>query len=152
RRVLVLERRALVGGACVTEEVWPGYKVSTLAYLCSLLQPRIIRDLELKRFGFHLYAKDPASLTGFPDGRSLFFWQDLIETQRALATFSKTDAEAYPAFVGHLEKLSEWIEGLLLTTPPNLVRRRWRDLVTLGRLGLGVIRFRDPDLVHLIKI
>lgn len=50
-KVVVLERREVGGGACVTEEVWPGYKVSTLSYLCSLLQPRIIRELELARFG-----------------------------------------------------------------------------------------------------
>lgn len=151
-RVLVLERRAVVGGACVTEEVWPGYKVSTLSYLCSLLQPKIISDLDLKRFGFHLYVKDPASLTLFPDGRHLFFWQDLEKTRSALANFSKQDAETYTDFLTRLEKLGEWVERLLLTTPPNIARRGWRDLLQLGRLGVDVARFRDPDLVHLIRI
>jgi phytoene dehydrogenase-like protein len=54
KRVLVLERRAILGGACVTEEVWPGYRVSTAAYLCSLLLPEIVRDLELERHGFEI--------------------------------------------------------------------------------------------------
>jgi phytoene dehydrogenase-like protein len=60
RRVLVLERRELVGGCAVTEEIWPGYHVSTAAYLTSLLQERVIRDLELERFGYRVDAKDPA--------------------------------------------------------------------------------------------
>src|ERR1041384_2225560 len=74
-KVVVVERRDVIGGASVTEEVWPGYKVSTLSYLCSLLQPKIIRELELERFGYHLYPKDPAFFTAFPDGRHLFFWK-----------------------------------------------------------------------------
>jgi phytoene dehydrogenase-like protein len=151
-RVVVLERREVVGGACVTEEPWPGYKVSTLSYLCSLLQPRIIQELNLSRFGFHLYPKDPSFFTAFPDGRHLFFWQDMKKTQQELAKFSERDAQAYPKFEKELARLAEWVEGLLMATPPNIVRRKLRDLFALGRLGLESIRFRDPDLVHLIKI
>ena len=69
-KVLVLERRDVLGGACVTEEVWPGYKVSTAAYVNSLLRPEIIRDLELKRHGFEMLPRSPSSFTPFPDGRS----------------------------------------------------------------------------------
>ena len=68
-KVIVLERRPVVGGACVTEEIWPGFRVSTLSYLCSLLQPRIINELELERFGYHIYPKDPSFFTVFPDRR-----------------------------------------------------------------------------------
>src|SRR5215216_4120616 len=149
---LVLERRGVIGGACVTEEVWPGYKVSTLSYLCSLLQPRIIRELELERFGFHLYPKDPAFFTAFPDGRHLFFWQDMARTQRELEKFSKRDAALYPDYEHQLARLGDWVESLLLTTPPNIIRRKFSDLIGLGRLGLEAARFRDPDVVHLVKI
>ena len=69
-RVCVLERREVLGGACVTEEVWPGYKVSTAAYVNSLLRPEIIRDLELKRHGFEMLPRNPSSFTPFP-GRAL---------------------------------------------------------------------------------
>ena len=65
-RVTVLERRHVVGGAAVTEETWPGYRVSSLSYLCSLLQPRIIQELELARFGYHIYPKDPSFFHGLP--------------------------------------------------------------------------------------
>src|SRR5437870_12806554 len=67
-RVLVLERREVLGGACVTEEVWPGYKVSTAAYVNSLLRPEIIRELELKRHGFEMLPRSPSSFTPFPTG------------------------------------------------------------------------------------
>ncbi|MEN3336192.1 MAG: hypothetical protein V7641_5557 [Blastocatellia bacterium] len=150
--VMVLERREVIGGACVTEEIWPGYKVSTLSYLCSLLQPKIIRELELPRYGFHLYPKDPSFFTAFPDGRHLFFWQDMAATQRELAKFSKRDAERYPDYEHQLARLAEWVEGLLLRTPPNIIRRKLGDLMALGRLGLETMRFRDPDVIHLVKI
>ena len=150
--VLVLERREVIGGACVTEEVWPGYKVSTLSYLCSLLQPKIIRELELERFGYHLYPKDPAFFTAFPDGRHLFFWQDMAATQQELSKFSKRDAQVYPDYEHQLARLGEWVEGLLLTIPPNIIRRKLKDYAELGKLGIESQRFRDPDIVHLVKI
>src|SRR6478752_9130552 len=71
RKVLVLERRDVIGGACVTEELWPGYKVSTAAYVNSLLRPEIIRDLELKRHGFEMLPRTPSSFAPFPHARYL---------------------------------------------------------------------------------
>ena len=97
RRVLVLERRELVGGCAVTEEVWPGYKVSTAAYLTSLLQERVVRDLELECHGYRVDAKDPAFFSPFPDGRYFFMWQDRAKTLAEIAKFSKRDSEAYAA-------------------------------------------------------
>src|ERR687885_2661586 len=76
RKVLVLERRPVLGGACVTEEVFPGCKVSTAAYVNSLLRPQIIRELELKRHGFEMLPRNPSSFTPFPDGRSLLLGPD----------------------------------------------------------------------------
>src|SRR5438105_15719160 len=68
-KVLVLERREIVGGCCITEELWHGLKVSTAAYVNSLLRPEIIRDLELKKYGFEMLPRSPSSFTPFPDGR-----------------------------------------------------------------------------------
>src|SRR5437764_10580538 len=92
RSVLVLERRDLVGGCAVTEEIWPGYRVSTGAYLTSLLQERIVTELELPRFGYQVDAKDPAFFSAFPDGRHLFMWQDRKRTLAEIAKFSTRDA------------------------------------------------------------
>src|SRR6266581_5491988 len=98
RRVLVLERRELVGGACVTEEVWPGFKVSTAAYVTSLLRPEIIRDLALARHGLELLPRSPSSFTPFPDGRYLLMGPDREMTRREVAKFSTRDAENLPKF------------------------------------------------------
>src|ERR1700681_552422 len=95
-RVLVLERRELVGGACVTEEVWPGFRVSTAAYVNSLLRPEIIGDLDLPRHGLSLLPRDPSSFTPFPDGRSLLMGPDRDFTRRQVAKFSARDAAALP--------------------------------------------------------
>src|SRR5919199_4907785 len=93
RRVLVLERRPVLGGACVTEEVFPGCKVSTAAYVNSLLRPQIIRELELKRHGFEMLPRNPSSFTPFPDGRSLLLGPDKALTHREISKFSSKDAE-----------------------------------------------------------
>ena len=68
KSVLVLERRDILGGCCITEETWPGFKVSTAAYVNSLLRPEIIRDLELGKHGFEMIPRSPSSFTPFPDG------------------------------------------------------------------------------------
>src|SRR5579864_7277323 len=119
RKVLVLEKREMVGGCAVTESIWPGYRVSTGAYLTSLMQERIVRELELERFGYQVDAKDPAFFSVFPDGRHFFMWQDRARTLAEIAKFSKRDAEIYPAYEDQLERISQVVEGLLLTTPPR---------------------------------
>jgi len=85
RNVLVLERREMVGGCSVTEEIWPGYRVSTGAYLSSLLQEKLVRELELVRFGYHVEPKDPPFFSPLPDGRHLFMWQDPARTHSEMA-------------------------------------------------------------------
>jgi len=152
RKVLVLERREMVGGCAVTEEIWPGYRVSTGAYLSSLMQERIVRELELVRFGYHVDAKDPAFFSVFPDGRHFFMWQDRAKTLAEIGKFSRHDAEVYPAYEDHLERISQVVESLLLTTPPQFPPRGILDFVDYlkiaGRLrGLGA-----KDLVALVKI
>ena len=94
RKVLVLERRSQLGGCCVTEELWPGYRMSTAAYLSSLLSGKVVKELELERFGYHVDAKDPAFFSPFPDGRYFFMWQDRRKTLEEIAKFSRRDAEA----------------------------------------------------------
>ena len=91
RRTLVLERRELLGGCAVTEEVWPGYRVSTGAYLTSLLQERIVRELQLERYGYQVDAKDPAFFSAFPDGRHFFMWQDRAKTLAEISKFSRRE-------------------------------------------------------------
>ncbi len=122
QRVCVLERRDIVGGACVTEEVWPGYQVSTAAYLCSLLRPEIVRDLQLERYGFEAYRRETAGFAPFPDGRSLFLYADAAPTRRALEAFCRDtpgDVDAYFQFEADVERAAEIMDGWLLRAAPS---------------------------------
>jgi phytoene dehydrogenase-like protein len=140
RRVLVLEARDRVGGACVTEETWPGFKVSTAAYVASLVRPEIVRDLELKRHGYALLRRDPSSFTPFPDGRYLFLGPDAAANHREVARFSARDAEQLPRYEAMLNRLAAAIEPTLVETPPNLFPPGFRDLTRLARTGWRFLR------------
>ena len=151
RKVLVLERRDLVGGCAVTEEIWPGYRVSTGAYLTSLMQERIVQELELPHYGYQVDAKDPAFFSMFPDGRHFFMWQDRTKTLAEISKFSKRDAEVYPAYEDLLERISRVIEGLLLTTPPRFPPAAL-DVVDYLRLAGKLSGLSAKDIVSLVKI
>jgi phytoene dehydrogenase-like protein len=135
RRVLVLERRHVVGGACVTEEVFPGFKVSVAAYVNSLFHKDIVRDLRLADHGFHVLARDPSSFTPFPDGRSLLMGPDAELTRKEIGKFSLRDAERYPRYEAMLERVAAVVEPTLTMSPPNLLRPGLRDLRKLFGLG-----------------
>ncbi len=151
RRVLVLERRELVGGCAVTEEIWPGYRVSTGAYLVSLMQPRIVEDLELRRYGYEVDAKDPAFFSIFPDGRRLFMWQDRKKTVEEIRKFSERDAERYPEYEDHIERLARVAEELLLVTPPAFPPGilDLPDYLKLGARMHGIARGQAVSLVKM---
>ncbi len=134
-KVLVLERRYLVGGACVTEEIFPDFKVSTAAYVNSLFRPEIIRDLRLEDYGFALLERSPSSFTPFPDGRYLLMGPDAQLNHREISKFSARDAEAYPKYEKMLERVAAVIEPMLTMTPPNPVRPGLRGLWNLFQLG-----------------
>jgi len=118
--VVVLERRPMVGGACVTEEIHPGFKVSTLAYVCGLLRPEIKADLELTSFGLEEHAYEPALFHPFPDRRYLLYRNDSAANQREIARYSKADAEALPRYEKFWEGFAELLEPTLLAPPVHL--------------------------------
>src|SRR5262249_2299482 len=136
-KVLVLERREILGGACTTEELWPGFKVSTAAYVNSLLRPEIIRDLELKRHGFAMLPRSPSSFTPFPDGRYLLMGPDKELTRREIAKFSAKDAENYPKYEDMLTRVADFLEPMLEQTPPDPFSNRLGNLWKLFQLGRG---------------
>ena len=152
RRVLVLESRELVGGCAVTEEIWPGYKVSTASYLSSLMQEKVVRELELEKFGYRVDAKDPAFFSPFPDGRHLFMWQDRAKTLAEIAKFSPKDADAYPKYEAHLERLAIVAESLLLTTPPDFPPRGPGDYLEYLKLAGKLKGLSRDEIVGLVKI
>jgi phytoene dehydrogenase-like protein len=134
KKVLVLERREVLGGACVTEELWPGFKVSTAAYVNSLLRPEIIRDLDLKKYGFEMLPRSPSSFTPFPDGRYLMMGPDKDMTHGEIAKFSAKDAEEYPKYEDMLTRVADFLEPLLTQTPPDPFEGFW-NTIKLGRIG-----------------
>jgi phytoene dehydrogenase-like protein len=152
KRVLVLEARHLVGGCAVTEEIWPGYRVSTASYLSSLLQERIVSDLDLPRYGYQVDAKDPAFFSPFSDGRHLSMWQDSSRTLAEIAKFSRKDAEAFPKYEAHLERLARVVESLLLVTPPEFPPAAPGDFLDYLKL-LGSVRgLSRGEWTGLVKI
>jgi len=152
KKVVVLERREILGGCAVTEEIWPGYRVSTGAYLVSLLQDRIVRELELERFGYRVQPKDPAFFSVYPDGRHLFFWSDHRKTLNEIAKFSARDAEAFPKYEAHIERLAEVVESLLLVTPPEFPPRKPADFIEYLKLLAKFRRLSARDIAGLVKI
>jgi phytoene dehydrogenase-like protein len=139
-KVLVLEARDRVGGAAVTEEPWPGFRVSTAAYVVSLFRPEIVRDLELGRHGYELLPRNPSSFTPFPDGRSLLMGPDADLNHREVSKFSTRDAERLPAYEAMLERIARAIEPTLLETPADPFSGRPRDLFRLARTGWRFMR------------
>jgi len=151
-RVLVLEARGVVGGACVTEEVFPGYKVSVCAYVNSLFRPEIVEELRLRQYGYQVLERVPASFTPTPDGRYLLLGSDEPSDRREIAKFSARDAEQYAKYEQMLLRVADLIEPMLLKTPPNLVARTWSDVwefLRLGRRLLGHERHL-PDTVDIL--
>jgi phytoene dehydrogenase-like protein len=151
-RTLVLERRACLGGACATEELWPGYRVSRAAYVVGLLRPAVVRELGLEARGLRLIPRRPvASFTPLPDGRALSLGPDPRASAASIRAFSARDAEAWPRYEAFLEGAGRAIEGLLDVAPPDPAQLHWRDLPVLARLT-GRLLARRRDLPRLAAL
>ena len=134
KKVLVLERRPRVGGAAVTEEVFPGFKFSMFSYVVSLLRPEIIRDLDLPRHGLHILPLE-STLTPMENGDYLAAWADHDETRRELCRHSPRDAEAYDLYGRLMHHMAQAVKPILGMVPPDPTSLSPRDLLGLLRLG-----------------
>ena len=140
RTVLVLERRHVLGGAAVSEELYPGFTFSVCSYVVSLLRPWIIRELELTRHGLHLIPLE-CSFTPQPDGRALARWPDPHETRREIAAFSERDAEIYPSFGVALGKLARFAKHIIdrpAADPTSFDPAQISQLLGMGRQLRGL--------------
>ncbi|MEE8536694.1 MAG: NAD(P)/FAD-dependent oxidoreductase [Acidobacteriota bacterium] len=151
-RVLVLERRGVVGGACVTEEIFPGFKFSTTSYVCSLLRPQIIRELQLGRYGFELLRYDPAIFVPLEDGRSLALWQDPQRTLEEIGKFSKKDARRYEEVEEFFQRISRFVTPLLDKAPPNIGSMHPSDLWSILRIAARSCGLGRKDLHALMRL
>ena len=132
--VLVLEKRDVLGGAATTEEPWPGYRVSSASYVVSLMPPRIVRELDLKRFGYEVSIVTPDYFVPYPDGSSLTLWGDVTRDAENIARLSKADAEAYVRFDRYFDRVARLVKDLMFVVPPNLnIRDLPKWATTAGR-------------------
>src|SRR5687767_14397995 len=135
KKVLVLERRHVLGGAAVTEEVFPGFKFSVCSYVVSLLRPEIIRELDLPRHGLEILPLD-GTFTPMPNGDYLWRVNDHARTRREIARHSKLDAEAYDEYGKAMIEMAHFVKPIMSMTPPDptsLNVKGLKDLLFLGR-------------------
>jgi phytoene dehydrogenase-like protein len=144
KKVLVLERRHVLGGAAVSEELYPGFTFSVCSYVVSLFRPHIIRELDLPRHGLQIIPLD-CSFTPLPDGRSLARWGDPERTRREIANFSRQDAEIYPEFSLAMTHLARFAKHLIDDVAPDPASLHLKELMRLRRIGQAMADL-DEDL------
>jgi phytoene dehydrogenase-like protein len=157
KKVLVLERRYVLGGAAVTEEIFPGFKFSVCSYVVSLLRPEIIRDLDLPRHGMEILPLD-GTFTPMPSGDYLWRVNDHGKTRREIARHSRLDAEAYEEFGKAMLEMCKFVKPILSMTPPNptkLSPSMLKKLAFLGRRFQGLSaedKYRQVQLMTMSAV
>ena len=157
-RVLVVEARDIVGGACVTEEIAPGFRVSTAAYSFSLFRPEIFDALELAKYGLSFYPKEPRMFVPQPGGRHFFVWRDAARTREEIGRINAHDADAYDRWNAFWDDVADVIRPLILAEPPSLsaLEKQMADqgrsemfrLAIAGSAADTVAEFFDSDEVQ----
>ncbi len=149
--VLVLERRAIVGGAAVTEEVAPGCRVSSCSYIASMLTPQVIRDLNLARHGLKMLASDPALSIVAGDGTALRLWADPHRTASELARFSAKDGETYLRVDAELRRLARYLQPFFLEPPPHINATGMARIRELWRMARRFWGITGPEATALLQ-
>src|SRR5215210_129760 len=151
KKVLVLERRHVLGGAAVTEEVFPGFKYSVCSYVVSLLRPEIIRELDLPRHGLEILPLD-GTFTPMPGGDYLWRVNDHYKTRREIARHSRLDAEAYDEYGKAMIEMGRFAKPILAMTPPDPTSLDPRGLLGLLAIGKRFRAMRSHDRVNQIQL
>jgi phytoene dehydrogenase-like protein len=133
-KVCVLERCEMVGGAAITQELWPGFHLSVASYWMSLLQPKVMLDLELRKYGVQVLDTAPG-FQPFRDGSSIVFWPETERVSEEIRKFSKEDAEAYPRYVAHMEELAVHLRKLIFETPVDPTTGKAKDILKTLRFA-----------------
>ena len=147
--VLVLEKRGVVGGAAATEEPWPGYRVSSASYVVSLMPPQVVRELDLKRFGYEVSIVTPDYFVPFPDGTALTLWGDVERDAAAIARFNEHDAAAYVEFDRYFDRVARLLKDLLFVVPPNM---NLRDLPKWAATAGRFRKWSGRDLHETVRL
>src|SRR5437867_3054197 len=151
KKVLVLERRHVLGGAAVTEEIFPGFKYSVASYVVSLLRPEIIRELELRRHGMEVFPLD-GTFTPMPSGDYLWRVDDHAKTFHEIARHSRRDAEAYEDYLKSMIAMARFVKPLLGMTPPDPDSLGWQGIKDLLSLLMKFRRLPRREKSSLIRL
>src|SRR4026209_1968049 len=151
RKVLVLERRHVLGGAAVTEEIYPGFKYSVCSYVVSLLRPEIIRELDLPRHGLEILPLD-GTFTPMPGGNYLWRVNDHARTRREIARHSRLDAEAYDEYGKAMVEMGRFVKPILTLEPPDPSSLDPRGLMNLWSLARRFQSLSDVDKYNQIQL
>src|SRR5215469_2728275 len=150
---LVLERREIVGGCCVTEEIAPGCRASTTSYVASMLRPEVIRDLQLASHGLRMVPCDPALQVPFPGGQVIPWWADRDSTVAELRRISVKDAETFVRVDDELKKLARYMQPFFLEPPPEFEGdglRGWWNLLRVGKRFRGITNAEIAQLISFL--
>jgi phytoene dehydrogenase-like protein len=152
RKVLLFEKKDILGGIAVTEELFPGYKFSSLVDGAGYLSPAIASDLMLAQHGLEIIPIDPIIYSLQPGGQNLLIYQDVSTTAKAISKFSAADAQAYPRFIDLLGKISAVVAGLMHITPPDLPEIGLKDLLNLRPLLKPVRKIGRKDFAQVLRV
>jgi len=150
---LVLERRDIVGGCCVTEEIAPGCRVSTTSYVASMLRPEVISDLRLADQGLRMIPCDPAIQVPFPDGQVVPWWVDRGRAQQEFSKISAKDASRFVQVDDQLKKLARYLQPFFMEPPPEIdtsTMKGWADMFRVGKRFRGISSAQISQLVSFL--
>ncbi len=151
KKVIVLERRPIVGGAAVTEEIFPGFRFTEFSYVVSLLRPEIIRELELPKHGLKILPL-PSTFTPMENGDYIAAWDDHDKTRREIYRHSHKDADAYDDYARLMMRMAMAVKPLLNLVPPDLASLSPRDLFGLLKVGKYAAGLSESDLYNVAKL
>src|SRR5881397_2465742 len=151
KKVVVLERRHVLGGAAVTEEVFPGFKFTVCSYVVSLLRPEIIRELDLPRHGLEILPLD-GTFTPMPSGDYLWRVNDHAKTRREIARHSKLDAEAYDEYGKAMIEMAHFVKPIMNMTPPDPASLNPKGLMDFLFMGRRFQKLSAEDRYHQVQL
>ena len=152
-KTLVLERRDIVGGCCVTEEIAPGCRVSSTSYIASMLRPEVIKDLSLAEHGLRMVPCDPAIQVAFPDGRVVPWWADRNRAVEEFRKYSAKDADTFVRVDDRLKKLARYLQPFFMEPPPEVETgsmQGWSDLFRVGKRFRGISSNEIAQLISFL--
>lgn len=152
KKVLVLEKRDVLGGAAATEALWPGFRVNTGADDAGMFQDNIVKDLFLKMNGLEFRESPVTIFAPQPNGRALTLYHDIAKSQASITLFSQRDAARYPDFVAQVNQFTAVLRGMLLNIPPSLSEPNLSELVSWGNVGLKLRRQGGPVMMEFMRV